>query len=66
MTASDRERGDGVGFPANEGPDQEALHERVEELACEDRGRDRRLLWWEALVVLLVAAVLTARGLWLT
>ncbi|MEU9856264.1 hypothetical protein [Streptomyces sp. NPDC047974] len=44
----------------------EELRRHVEELTAGDRRRDRRLFWLELLVVLVVAAALTARELWLT
>ncbi|MFG3039400.1 hypothetical protein ACGFYZ_21145 [Streptomyces sp. NPDC048330] len=44
----------------------EELTRHVADLTVADRRHDRRLLWWELLAVLLVAAALTARGLWLT
>ncbi|GGY70372.1 hypothetical protein [Streptomyces omiyaensis] len=42
----------------------EELARHVAELTGDDRRHDRRLLWWELLAVLLVAAVLAARALW--
>ncbi|MEU2543924.1 hypothetical protein ABZ618_00520 [Streptomyces roseolus] len=47
------------------GPDEE-LRGHVERLTADDRRRDRRLFWTELLVVLIVAAALAARELWLT
>ncbi|WP_189948781.1 hypothetical protein [Streptomyces roseolus] len=46
------------------GPDEE-LRGHVERLTADDRRRDRRLFWTELLVVLIVAAALAARELWL-
>ncbi|MEU5216536.1 hypothetical protein AB0G79_10105 [Streptomyces sp. NPDC020807] len=56
MTATD---------PGGPGADEE-LARHVARLTDEDRRHDRRLLWWELLAVLAVAALLTARALWLT
>ncbi|MFB7276833.1 hypothetical protein ACFCZV_06965 [Streptomyces hydrogenans] len=49
-----------------EAGDDEELRRHVAGLTAGDRRRDRRLFWWELLAVLLVAAALTARALWLT
>ncbi|MEU3605542.1 hypothetical protein AB0E83_08800 [Streptomyces sp. NPDC035033] len=51
--------------PGEPGADED-LARHVAELTAEDRRHDRRLLWWELLAVLLVAALLTVRALWLT
>ncbi|MEU9202591.1 hypothetical protein [Streptomyces sp. NPDC048332] len=49
--------------PGEPGPEKE-LARYVAELTEHDRRSDRRLLWWELLAVLFVAALLTARALW--
>ncbi|MFJ6419905.1 hypothetical protein [Streptomyces hydrogenans] len=51
--------------PGRPGADED-LARHVAGLTGEDRRHDRRLFWWELLAVLLVAALLTARALWLT
>ncbi|MFE9045217.1 hypothetical protein ACFY9F_32770 [Streptomyces sp. NPDC012421] len=56
MTAAD---------PGEPGTDED-LARRAAELTAGDRRHDRRLFWWELLAVLVVAALLTARALWLT
>ena len=43
----------------------EELARRARELTREDRRSDHRLFWLELVVVLLVAAVLVARWIWL-
>ncbi|MER8236994.1 hypothetical protein [Streptomyces sp. NPDC094049] len=55
------------GNPVPTGPgEDEELRLRLERLTADDRRHDRRLLWWELLAVLVIAAALTARALWLT
>ncbi|GHJ91472.1 hypothetical protein SNE510_09910 [Streptomyces sp. NE5-10] len=51
--------------PGEPGADED-LARHVAGLTREDRRHDRRLLWWELLAVLIIAALLTARALWLT
>ncbi|MER6479301.1 hypothetical protein [Streptomyces filamentosus] len=63
--------GPGPGSDSGSGPGSgtgtgEELRRHVEELTGDDRRRDRQLFWTELLVVLVVAAALTARELWLT
>ncbi|MGW1226999.1 hypothetical protein [Streptomyces sp. NPDC001478] len=43
----------------------EALARRARDLTREDRRADRRLLWWELLVLLIIAGLLVARWHWL-
>ncbi len=47
-------------------PGDEELRRHLAELTADDRRHDRRLLWWELVAVLVVAALLTVRALWLT
>ncbi|MGW6412888.1 hypothetical protein ACWF95_37925 [Streptomyces vinaceus] len=49
---------------ANETP-QLPLADHIAELTDEDRKEDRRLLWLQSAAVLLVAAMLVVRWLWL-
>lgn len=54
--------------PAGPAPDErspQALARRTHDLTRQDRRRDRRLLGWELLVLLIITGLLLARWYWL-